>query len=341
MSAIDVAACLEKTSGKDIETVVHLGAGDGRCIDGYSARPPKRLVLVEGDPLARGELLSRARGLPWVEVRGEVAAASSGPVPWNTFNVPAFSGLLQPGRLRDYFPGLRLSSTATVDATALETLLAAVGADATRPMHNLLVLDLPGAELRLLESLSESTLLTYGWIAFKAAQTVLHEDGCAAGETVDWLQQQAYQPVLADRASEPLWSTHVVRLNPLGREVARLRGQLDDVRARHAKLRAQASQTADENTTLKQRVEALDRELGEARQTAALSAKLAALRDADLRELQSRHQALVAELDRRDEILRALADRLGAAVRYHAQLSGTGPAPSDGGLAMPPGHSAD
>jgi hypothetical protein len=94
--------------------------------------------------------------------------------------------------------------------------------------------------------------------------------------------------------------------------------------------RSHAEAIAEHESQLKQRQEQLqrlNRDLVEARQTASHAVKLNALRESDLRELQSRYEELLDERQRQHELLAQLAQLLRvAATSAETQVAGPGDA---------------
>jgi FkbM family methyltransferase len=74
-----------------------------------------------------------------------------------------------------------------------------------------------------------------------------------------------------------------------------------------------------------QQVQGLQRDLADARQTAALSVRLQTLRETDLRELQGRYETVIVQQQSQHALLTQLAQRLTVANQYFHQLVQTNP----------------
>jgi len=106
----------------------------------------------------------------------------------------------------------------------------------------------------------------------------------------------------------------------LAEDVKRLTREAESARAEHERWRASQGQQLTKATG---RAEQLSRELAEARTTASHAIKLQMLREADLKDLQLRHEQLRAEQRSRQELLLKLGQRLSVANEHFARLADT------------------
>jgi chromosome segregation ATPase len=156
------------------------------------------------------------------------------------------------------------------------------------------------------------------------------------------LKPRYFRPIATLADAEPLWPVHLLAfdaeaqerdqlqarvqvLNDELREAEARQAELDALRDAHEKLqRDHEAAVSDQQVRAKQAAEheaKLQHELVEARQTASLSAKLQLLREADLRDLQARYQAVQQQQQQQHELLTKLAQRLSVATQYFEQLS--------------------
>jgi FkbM family methyltransferase len=112
------------------------------------------------------------------------------------------------------------------------------------------------------------------------------------------------------RAADELRADQVRAADELGAEVEQLRKALGEAQAR---VEAEQQRAKDEDS--------LRDELREARRTAALSVRLQALREADLKDLQGRYQVSVEAQQKQHELLGKLSERLNTASVYFHQLA--------------------
>lgn len=108
------------------------------------------------------------------------------------------------------------------------------------------------------------------------------------------------------------------QLDAVGVQRDELERQLNDQRAQTA---AVIHERDDQAKHSRDQLARVSQELVAARQTASLSVKLQMLRESDLRDLQLRYQAALAQQQSQHELLTKLAQRLSLANQYFQQLS--------------------
>ncbi|HKX93254.1 MAG TPA: hypothetical protein VJM48_01005 [Methylibium sp.] len=130
------------------DTVVHLGAGDGRSWLSPGTRIARRHVLVEGDGDTAARLRVLMRGRDDVTIIDRVVGPVSGTGPWYLHNVRSFDGLIRHDAVAEAsrYPRLRCTGQRAVAVRAvgevLDEGLAGRGADGP---HALVIdLSLPG-----------------------------------------------------------------------------------------------------------------------------------------------------------------------------------------------------
>jgi len=314
---------LSRWPGDSLATIVHLGAGRGAELDDYASLSPGRVVLVEGDADTAADLRSNARAHPWAEVHPVAVAPQAGDLAWHRFNVSALNGPAEPIGLAAFYPSLRASSTTRAQAVALSEFLDGLDLPDHQGDH-VLVVDLPGQEQALLASLPQALLSRFSGIVLRGCGVKTPGLGDAVETVVRELKSRYFKPIATLAAGEPLWPVHLLAYDVGAQERDQLQAR---VQAMDDELReAQARQTELEalrqaHMQLQCEQAKLDHELAEARQTASLSVKLQMLREADLRDLQARYQAVQQQQQQQHELLTKLAQRLGMATQYFEQLS--------------------
>jgi len=331
---------LSRWPGGPLATIVHLGAGRGADLEGYARLSPGRVVLVEGDAETVADLRSSARARRWAEVHAVAVAPQSGELAWHRFNVSALNGPAEPIGLSAFYPRLRALDSLPAQAIALSEFLQGL-ALADKGDH-MLVFDLPGQEEALLASLPQELLSRFAGVALRGCGVKTSGLGDAVETVAHQLKSRYFRPIAAVAEDEPLWPVHLLIFDAAAQERDRLQAhvqalndELQDARAWQAELeelrqvREQLQRDHEAVLTDRQaqareaaeREAQLNGELHEARQTASLSVKLQMLRDADLRELQSRYEAVQQQQQQQHELLTKLAQRLSVATRYFEQLS--------------------
>lgn len=127
------------------DTVVHLGAGDGRTWPSLGARTARHRVLVEGDGDTAARLRVAMRGQADITLVERVVGPVGGKGTWFSHNVRGFDGLFRhdAGAMAHRYPRLRCTGQRSVAVQALNAVLdeglAGRGADGPHA----LVIDLP------------------------------------------------------------------------------------------------------------------------------------------------------------------------------------------------------
>lgn len=147
MSSLESA--LARWRPRELDLVVHVGAGRGDELDAYAALEVGRAVLVDGDAQAAAELRDAVARLPWAEVLERVVSADGADAEWNRYNLAALNGLADALDARRIFPRLRRESSLRIPTTKLDALLAAI--EVPDGGRSALVLDMHGIDARLLD----------------------------------------------------------------------------------------------------------------------------------------------------------------------------------------------
>jgi len=198
---------------KAFGTVVHLGAGEGQALEYFSATPPQRLILVEGDPDRAAALRARTAHLEAVEVRAEVVSARGGPATWRRYNLPSLDGYTDASSLSVYYPRLREVERRSRESTSFAALLERLqlSPDSDRPA--LLVVDLPGVGCDLLKSASTDALSAFNIVVVRDCSDAKFGDGAGHAAALASLRLHHFLPVMVDAESEPLWPVAICRFD--------------------------------------------------------------------------------------------------------------------------------
>jgi FkbM family methyltransferase len=321
--------------------VVHVGAGNGAAAGLWRALPqarrPQRVVLVEGDPDAARSLEREAGAAEWMQVLATAVAPNSGRLSWHRFSLASLNGPLDATGLAPYYPRLHQLSLIDIDAIAFADLLRQQLAripDDDGPA--VLILDVPGQEAGLLQSLPDDLLRRFSAIALRGCKEVPGPGGTALASTVAALQTRLFTMVRSERDHEPLWPTACLQFDHRAFELLTLRAvlaerdaevaareaevaELSKSRAWHSRMakehEAHAGTLAEEKAALLAKLRACGEELDNTR--AELS-RTARERDAVGRELRGasrlaeEQQSRAAQLMQEAAALRAEVDTLQA-----------------------------
>lgn len=228
----NLVAWLSRIDDCALDTVVHVGAGAGAVLEQYAALPaarqPRTVVLIEGDPDRARDLERAAAPYPWARVRPTPVDAQGGPMPWNRFNLPMLNGPLDATALTAVYPRLRRVRATTVQCEALVDVLGALALQPAKEEQraHVLMLDVPGQEAALLETLPPELLRQFHAVLLRGCRSVLPPSGQVAQAALALLARQHFTPVAQDGERDTLWPAALLRFDPVGYELAQLRRQL-------------------------------------------------------------------------------------------------------------------
>lgn len=272
----------EAGQGGSLDTVLHLGAGDGRATEGLKAR---RLVLVEPDAELIPQLRRRER--IGVEVIAAAVAAEAGPALLNCFNLAAFSSLREPSEeMAALFPGLRQIRQQEVATLALADLVRSL--DLTEAQDNLIILETPGLEAELLDVLlaaEEALSERFRHLLLRAGRRPLYAKGVPLDRLADRLAEGGYR-LVARNDDDPDVPCLLLHLDA-GKLLMHRNAALREARAQAADLEARMAAAETKRIAWEEE---------EAKRLAELTARLNRQHEVTAR-LQARAAALSAELE--------------------------------------------
>ncbi|HMO46729.1 MAG TPA: hypothetical protein PKB14_11950 [Rubrivivax sp.] len=313
----NLVAWLSRIDDRALDRVVHVGAGAGAVLEQYAALPaarrPRQVVLIEGDAELARSLERAAAPFPWARVLPVPVGAQGGSMTWHRFNLRMLNGPLDAAALVSAYPRLRRVQTTTLRCEALSDVLNSLdpdlkpGKDKGKGLAHALVLDVPGQECALLESLTPDQLRQFHAISWRGCRVALPPQGQAAALAHEWLARQHFAVAASAGEGETLWPEALMRFDSIGDELARLRLQVTRMDA-----------------ALEER-DRLTRELQTATQAKAAAEKLAADRlaksaeqDERLRRLDLQLADAVKERDRLTRELQTAAQAKAAAEKLAA-----------------------
>ncbi len=287
-----IEALIQQATDAPVGTIVHVGAGRGAVLEQYGRLAPSTVVLVEGDPETAHALQRAARPFPWARVVARAAAATDGELTWNRYNLPSLNGPVVVDALTRSYPRLNREAATSVPGVALSGLLrsALEGGDPDR--NAVLVLDVPGQEAALLDSIGADLHRLSGVVVRRCATPL---PGAAPWSMVlERMQAWSFELVGHEADGEPLWPVACFRFDQRRQEEVLLRGKVDALRARLAVLEAEldGARQAARSSAFEQ-AQQLET-LAQAR-TAAES--LAAEREVRVRQLIQMHEDLSKQVE--------------------------------------------
>lgn len=200
---------------KNLDTILHIGAGEGEELPTYLASNAKRIILVEPNPKLAKALRQESTQDERVQVL-ELAITDDTELNQLTeYNLPEAASLYRPTGLRDLYPGLRVIAEHPVTTWAPEKLLEEY------PLHgdqNLLVVQAPGAELAILKPLTKAKQIdavSHIWLS--CPREAHYANSGRADDVLAELERAIYQ-IKAEHHSQSDWPQWHLVWNPVARK---------------------------------------------------------------------------------------------------------------------------
>ncbi len=177
------------------DSVVYLGAGYGDNLDELLTQiNANHWHLVEGDTKKHKPLQKTINALQnsdKVTLHKHVVSDDGTTKTWYSYNLDEFSGLKKAKELDQLFPGLKLKQEKNVDTQALPDFLRQL--ELSSKENNLLIIDLPGQALELIESiLKAGQKPLFSQMVLTATTEQAFEQGGTLERIKQWLDKQGY-----------------------------------------------------------------------------------------------------------------------------------------------------
>jgi|GEM_PF-4973323 len=177
------------------DSVVYLGAGYGDNLDELLTQiNANHWHLVEGDTKKHKPLQKTINALQnsdKVTLHKHVVSDDGTTKIWYSYNLDEFSGLKKAKELDQLFPGLKLKQEKNVDTQALPDFLRQL--ELSSKENNLLIIDLPGQALELIESiLKAGQKPLFSQMVLTATTEQAFEQGGTLERIKQWLDKQGY-----------------------------------------------------------------------------------------------------------------------------------------------------
>jgi peptidoglycan hydrolase CwlO-like protein len=198
-------------SGGSLDQIVHLGAGQHAEPSDYSGLRYRRLVLVEGDPESVEVLSAACEEDPSVQVIQKIITPSGGDVRFHRFNLSSVNGVLPAGTLTSLYPRLRVLGHERLPSSSLGSLLEELEIDAQK--RNLLILDIPGLEASLIESLTKEQLRKFEFILIRGCRESLQVGAISLKEMLALLKKSHYTVLEQDEEEDPHWPIVLLKID--------------------------------------------------------------------------------------------------------------------------------
>lgn len=227
----------------NVGVILHVGAGNGAELETYLAAKPAHIRLLEPNPPAAKALQLAAANAPSVTVEASALAGQDGTATLRVFNHASLSSLRAPHELTRLFPGLHLVSEPEVATVSVASLLA--GLPFAEGKRNILILDAPGEEGRIVEDLRAGHWFKrFDHVFMYCGTSELYEGSRTANELRGRLEAEGFD-VEATLRDDPDRPCLILRLDRTALKVIELERALAEARSAQdeleAKLKAQAA----------------------------------------------------------------------------------------------------
>ena len=281
----------------NVDTIVHLGAGNCSDLATWQAANPRRIVLVEPNPDAAKRLTALARDEGQIHVVQQAVGDPHGSPRLRRFNIPALSSLREPTGLLELFPGLRTERELDVDV--IEPVAFIQGLELEQERKHWLIIDTPGEEAAIVNALQAGGQLEqFDRIILHCTVEPLYRESGPATAALDELKDAGYDINQRDDSDpdRPAWT---LDRNPLRLENQALRRKVAELEQQAKKLERSRDEKEEKIANLKQQSK-------EYREQAERAAALTAQLD----EVSAREQALREQIMRSEGQIELVKDLL-------------------------------
>lgn len=162
---------------EDISKVIHIGAGYCTESELYKELGIESVLFVEPDAQLFSAATQKFLQLPHITVLQQAIAGKSEDRVYFQLSNKRFSSLLEPGRILEHYPNVTVTSKTRVNTNTLESLCEE--SPLAKDVGNLLVLELQGEELKVLENTPDHVLQKFKWVVVRSSKEILYGDPSA------------------------------------------------------------------------------------------------------------------------------------------------------------------
>lgn len=295
----------------------YLGAGQGERAEACKQRyQPTHTVLVDGQAHAEGRLDSVQQASVkrvWVTHDGQ-------PATFYHYNLAEFDGLRKASALKELFPNLKLKSSEDVETVAVHQLVGETLADQGGNNH-VLVIDIPGQELALLQALAEHELIQrFEYIEVVTCQEAWFDGVNVTTEAAAQLKEYGFKAVTATLDDDPDFPVLAVYRDAVAEENRVLKTRLKQSEDAQKHLEAEKQALQEEKQKQANWAQSLKKQLEEAQQAieaqtkdleaAQQAAKIKEQELSEAKQLTDERKKQVDELKRQLEFTQQAEDKL-------------------------------
>jgi chromosome segregation ATPase len=186
-----------------LDLVVFIGSGFSVEWSDFATLNPKRWVWVEGDPEAAERLNLQLAGRDSCSVLPVLVTPNGAKSSFYRYNLSFLNGTLPLGEMQSLYPRLKIVEERELPSQTLSTLLATIPLSGQG--KRLLILDLPGQEAALLESVVPDQLQVFDWIIIRGCRKALQEGAQSMEASRARLDGALFEKIMSDEVSDPFW----------------------------------------------------------------------------------------------------------------------------------------
>lgn len=275
------------------QTIIHIGAGEGKDVERQLADNPNRLILVEPNPYLAASLASMTRDLPTVEVYEfavKTGETDESMATLHEYNWNKASSLCDAAELRQIFPGLKKIRSHQVKSISPAAFISQLALDGDQEVD--LVIDAPGEEISIVESLCESGQMSlFSTLTMSCPVTGLYLGSGDIDSLWPRLNALGFD-LIKKNESDPEWENYYLKRN-------RWRYELQQADEHLKQSEGQVKRLSEENEGLRHALGAFEQELSRISQESEQNRNLALQRQAKLDQtIKARDElaGLVAQL---------------------------------------------
>ncbi|GGW82399.1 hypothetical protein [Alteromonas halophila] len=152
--------------------VVYIGPGNGAALSALE-NCADRLTLVEPNPKNAAALKRKQAQFANSDIQQKAITLNDGQAELNLTIPSGFSSVVKPTGLKQYYPGLNIQETITVDTVTLPTLVGQLQLESHS--HNALILDVRGLESGIVKALQHNDLKSFSTVVLRSSNEPLYD----------------------------------------------------------------------------------------------------------------------------------------------------------------------
>ena len=296
-----------------VGTILHMGAGSGSLADTCLESGAKRVFLLEPLPDRQPQLERLAQDNKRISFLPKALHQTSGTAPFHIFNLSAYSSLHEPAGLSRLFPNLRIERSIDCATIGLAELLKKALPGSKTDKH-VLILDIPGEELPILERLAETgQLARFAHLFLRQPALALYRDMPSGAAIPELLAAHLFDLVARDDADPDLPVCYYKR-SPFMEEMRRQSAKISQLTEKTGK---QATQIREKDQEISRIRDEHDELTEKARQQDALIEK----QKEEISRIRNEHGELAEKARQQDALIEKQKEEISRIRDEHDELA--------------------